>query len=127
MLHSNSRLHRHRKADATFPIVSAASIAAKVTRDAWIENWVFEEAARSFSHLPPKWLTEDRGSGYPSGKYRARDYTVNHEEPQLLLDPKTKEWLNSTMDKTFGYPSIARFSWATVKLKLDKDAHPVTW
>ncbi len=67
-LYSNSRVHCRRKADATFPIVSAASIAAKVTRDAWIENWVFEEAARTSSHIAPKWLTEDRGSGYPSGK-----------------------------------------------------------
>lgn len=46
------------KADSIYPIVGAASIAAKVTRDAWIENWQFAE--------PGEWDTA-MGSGYPSG------------------------------------------------------------
>lgn len=46
------------KADSIYAIVSAASIAAKVTRDAWIENWMFAE--------PGEWDTAT-GSGYPSG------------------------------------------------------------
>lgn len=58
-----------RKADSTFPIVSAASIAAKVTRDAWMDGWVFEEAANIKGDMPPPaWLSAPRGSGYPSGK-----------------------------------------------------------
>jgi len=53
------------KADAKFKIVGAASVAAKVTRDACIEGWYFEESLKN-SKLG--WST-DFGSGYPSGKY----------------------------------------------------------
>ena len=52
--------------------------------------------------------SKDVGSGYPS-------------------DPKTKAWLESHLDRTFGYPKIVRFSWATVKHILEKDAHSVKW
>ncbi|RDB26294.1 Ribonuclease H2 subunit A [Hypsizygus marmoreus] len=93
------------KADSKFKIVGAASVAAKVTRDACIDGWVFEEnEGRSSSNL---WATEF-GCGYPS-------------------DPKTQAWLKNSIDPTFGFPKIARFSWTTVKLLLDKNAHAVKW
>lgn len=47
------------KADSKYKIVSAASIAAKVTRDACLEEWVWEEAAVWDSTV---------GSGYPGGE-----------------------------------------------------------
>jgi len=53
------------KADAKFKIVGAASVAAKVTRDACVEGWCFEESLKN-SKLG--WST-DFGSGYPSGKH----------------------------------------------------------
>ncbi|CAE6536301.1 unnamed protein product [Rhizoctonia solani] len=87
------------KADSLYPIVSAASIAAKVTRDAWIENWVFAE--------PGEWDTK-MGSGYPS-------------------DPNTKAWLKAVCEPTFGFPSIVRFSWGTSKTALENNGHSVTW
>ncbi|CDO73713.1 hypothetical protein BN946_scf185015.g41 [Trametes cinnabarina] len=105
------------KADQKFKIVGAASVAAKVTRDALIEGWVYEEL-----HVPPsagggdrdenasvqaRWA-EDTGSGYPS-------------------DPKTQAWIKNSLDPIFGYPSLARFSWATIKVVLEKDAYPVKW
>lgn len=51
------------KADALFPVVSAASIVAKVTRDVMLEVWAFSEAEARAG------LGADRefGSGYPSG------------------------------------------------------------
>ncbi|KAI0719271.1 ribonuclease H2 subunit A [Cerioporus squamosus] len=130
------------KADQTFKIVGAASVAAKVTRDAWVEGWVYEEdappvncaggvKARLFQQPgrvgedvemeagvenkteaegfkgEGKWV-EKTGSGYPS-------------------DPNTQAWIRSSLEPTFGYPSFARFSWATIKVVLEKDAHPVEW
>lgn len=37
-----------------------------------------------------------------------------------MTDPNTQAWLRAHADQTFGYPSIARFSWATVKVILEK-------
>lgn len=57
------------KADSKFKIVGAASVAAKVTRDACIEEWKFEENRVSPDAGPatvPTWSSE-LGSGYPSG------------------------------------------------------------
>ncbi|KAI0782563.1 ribonuclease H-like domain-containing protein [Abortiporus biennis] len=109
------------KADSKFKIVGAASVAAKVTRDAWVEGWIFEESVpRNFAstsqqngtHIETKksdypW-SDALGSGYPS-------------------DPNTKAWVKSSLDPTFGYPSLVRFSWTTIKVVLEKDAHAVDW
>jgi ribonuclease H2 subunit A len=48
-----------KKADALFPIVSAASICAKVTRDRVLSHWQFKEDRPN--------LSTEFGSGYPSG------------------------------------------------------------
>jgi ribonuclease HII len=52
------------KADDKFKIVGAASVAAKVTRDAWIDGWLFEE---DDGKDKSRWATAC-GSGYPSGE-----------------------------------------------------------
>lgn len=49
-----------KKADSTYPIVSAASICAKVTRDHTLQTWVFQEGIAA--------KMDDFGSGYPAGK-----------------------------------------------------------
>ncbi|KAI0058208.1 ribonuclease HII [Artomyces pyxidatus] len=97
------------KADSKFKIVGAASVAAKVTRDAWIEGWKFEEdPPESSSEQSEQPWSSILGSGYPS-------------------DPKTQAWIKSSLDRTFGYPSLVRFSWTTVKVVLEKEAHAVEW
>jgi ribonuclease H2 subunit A len=53
------------KADFTYPVVSAASICAKVTRDSELKDYVFKEK---------KEFIREFGCGYPG-------------------DPKTKDWL----------------------------------
>jgi len=86
------------KADADFPIVSAASICAKVARDRCIKSWIFQEG-----DFPPEY-----GSGYPA-------------------DPKTKQWLKDIMDPIFGFPQFVRFSWSTCSKILEQSAPLVRW
>ncbi|XP_038064503.1 ribonuclease H2 subunit A-like isoform X1 [Patiria miniata] len=88
------------KADAKFPIVSAASICAKVVRDQVLKSWIFFEGDDI--------VTRDYGSGYPS-------------------DPATKHWLADNMDKVFGYPQFVRFSWSTTSTLLENKAYHVHW
>lgn len=52
-----------KKADSTYPIVSAASICAKVTRDHALKVWKFTEGVE----------VKEFGSGYPGGKYLSID------------------------------------------------------
>ena len=102
-----------KKADSLFPIVSAASIAAKVTRDLNLEAWSFsEEVPRPLGlHTPYRTLNEFStlrcsrrlGSGYPG-------------------DPLTKIWLQNHLDPIFGYPRLVRFSWGTTKKILKTSA-----
>eukprot|EP00833_Pecoramyces_ruminatium_P006635 jgi/Orpsp1_1/1180667/evm.model.c7180000074257.1 len=85
------------KADSKFPIVSAASICAKVNRDYLIQNWKFIEN---------KEFLGEKGSGYPN-------------------DPKTKEWIKNHCDKVFGFPGLVRFSWSTCENYLLENGYTV--
>lgn len=84
-----------KKADSTYPIVSAASICAKVTRDHALKVWQFQEneGLNGISF----------GSGYPA-------------------DPVTKSFLNDRIEPIFGYPRLVRFSWSTAVNALEHKA-----
>ncbi|XP_058513565.1 ribonuclease H2 subunit A-like [Ochotona princeps] len=88
------------KADALYPVVSAASICAKVARDQAVRDWQFLETLED--------LDTDYGSGYPN-------------------DPKTKAWLRKYVEPVFGFPQFVRFSWSTAQSILEKEAEGVTW
>lgn len=77
-----------KKADSTYPIVSAASIAAKVSRDHALKVWKFPEGLQL--------KQDDFGSGYPG-------------------DPTTKKFLQENIDPVFGFPRLVRFSWSTAE------------
>jgi ribonuclease H2 subunit A len=73
------------KADANYPIVSVASIVAKVTRDESIEALKKDNPGIG-----------DFGSGYPG-------------------DAKAKRWLEKNFDPLNGYPDFVRLSWNTIR------------
>lgn len=86
-----------KKADSTYPIVSLASICAKVSRDHALKVWSFREGIE---------VPEDGfGSGYPG-------------------DPVTKRFLQEC-EPVFGFPRIVRFSWSTAENSLNGSAYPV--
>ncbi|ELP92087.1 ribonuclease H2 subunit A, putative [Entamoeba invadens IP1] len=79
------------KADAKYPVVSGASIVAKVTRDVCLERWIFKEThTEGFS-----------GFGYPT-------------------DLVTINWMKESYDPVFGYPNFVRFGWETSKRIVEK-------
>uniref|UniRef100_A0A8C4L8X6 Ribonuclease n=1 Tax=Equus asinus TaxID=9793 RepID=A0A8C4L8X6_EQUAS len=88
------------KADSLYPVVSAASICAKVARDQAVKNWKFVEKLQDSD--------TDYGSGYPN-------------------DPKTKAWLRRHVEPVFGFPQFVRFSWRTAQSILEKEAEDVVW
>jgi ribonuclease H2 subunit A len=59
-LFSGAKITVSKKADSLFPIVSAASIAAKVIRDHRLKTWTFKE--RNLTAVSTNF-----GSGYPAG------------------------------------------------------------
>eukprot|EP00252_Welwitschia_mirabilis_P027558 TRINITY_DN9486_c0_g1_i1.p1 TRINITY_DN9486_c0_g1~~TRINITY_DN9486_c0_g1_i1.p1 ORF type:complete len:293 (+),score=55.94 TRINITY_DN9486_c0_g1_i1:143-1021(+) len=81
-----------KKADSLYPVVSGASIVAKVTRDTALRNWILDETLEGIS--------KNFGSGYPG-------------------DPETKSWLEQHKHPVFGFPSLVRFSWATCNSYLE--------
>ncbi|BBG96841.1 Polynucleotidyl transferase, ribonuclease H-like superfamily protein, partial [Prunus dulcis] len=88
-----------KKADSIYPVVSGASIVAKVTRDRALRDWVLEETAED--------LHKNFGSGYPG-------------------DPNTKAWLQHHKHLVFGFPTLVRFSWGTCTPYF-KDIVEVLW
>ena len=79
-----------KKADSLYPCVSAASVCAKVTRDAALQVCYQSYATSGMSSA------EGWGSGYPS-------------------DTRCTTWLKDNIDSLFGWGTECRFSWGTVK------------
>ncbi|KAJ3423803.1 ribonuclease h2 subunit a [Anaeramoeba flamelloides] len=93
-------IYVRKKADSLFPIVSSASICAKVIRDQLLDEWVFKEKNVDFSR--------NFGSGYTS-------------------DPNLKNWMKNNVNLIFGFPSIVRFSWSTSENFLEQKGATVKW
>lgn len=93
-----------KKADSLYPCVSAASVCAKVTRDAALDV-LYSAYATEEDDGVVAW-----GSGYPS-------------------DARCSNWLKANMDPVFGWGSECRFSWGTAREMLEAKGAPckVDW
>lgn len=98
-----------KKADSLYPCVSAASVCAKVTRDAALEVCYQSYVVEAGSDTPAA-AAQGWGSGYPS-------------------DARCTTWLKSNMDPLFGWGNECRFSWGTAKdlLEAKGNAAKVDW
>jgi ribonuclease HII len=76
-------VHAEHRADESYPLVAAASVVAKVERDARIDA-----LADDYAEYGPI------GSGYPS-------------------DPTTRDFLRTYVEETGTLPDCARASWST--------------
>ena len=100
-----------KKADSLYPCVSAASVCAKVTRDAALEV-CWQEYAKGLPQPCSRQISTDKGgwgSGYPTD---------------------AKPWLDRNMEPFFGWGNETRFSWGTAKDLLEvggKEAVKVDW
>ncbi|KAI1127971.1 ribonuclease H2 subunit A [Nemania abortiva] len=101
-----------KKADSLYPCVSAASVCAKVTRDAALEVLYEAWAQNNKGAGVEDQETEDAlfwGSGYPS-------------------DARCVAWLKQNMHPVFGWGPECRFSWGTAKDMLEaKGGVKVEW
>lgn len=97
-----------KKADSLYPCVSAASVCAKVTRDAALETCyeAFRAAESGSGEDETAGVVPDWGSGYPS-------------------DARCINWLKQNIDPLFGWGVETRFSWGTAKEMLESKTAPV--
>lgn len=104
-----------RKADATYPVVGAASIAAKVTRDACLKQWLYEEP-----DLGPSLLGKRKRTEHHADDESTDDTSLWQTGSGYPGDPQTVQYLKDTLDPVFGWAGIVRFSWATAKSMLEE-------
>ncbi|CZS88597.1 probable 35 kDa ribonuclease H [Rhynchosporium agropyri] len=102
-----------KKADSLYPCVSAASVCAKVTRDAALE--VLYE---SYVNKPQEEEQDEEMSGTGSTKKAkvAEEASWGSGYPS---DARCTSWLKRNMDPVFGWGAECRFSWGTAKDMLD--------
>uniref|UniRef100_A0A7S1GIL2 Ribonuclease n=1 Tax=Cyclophora tenuis TaxID=216820 RepID=A0A7S1GIL2_CYCTE len=98
-----------KKADSKYLPCSAASVVAKVSRDAILDNWKWTERNYSENNNDEGGGMTDFGSGYPS-------------------DPKCQEWMKRSLkDPVFCFPDLVRFSWGPAKQAVKDRGVPVEW
>ncbi|KAL2133446.1 hypothetical protein VTI74DRAFT_2332 [Chaetomium olivicolor] len=104
-----------KKADSLYPCVSAASVCAKVTRDAALEVlW----RARGRDGRP---VERAEGEGEDQKKIKEED----EEEEEMTWgsgypsDGRCVSWLKGNMHPVFGWGPECRFSWGTAKDMLE--------
>ena len=111
-----------KKADSLFPVVSAASVVAKVTRDIALEE-MYESlyqapaADAAAENEAAEGEDEEVKEDKASKKRKAEDADWGSGYPS---DVRCTSWLKRNMNPVFGWGTECRFSWGTCKDLLEK-------
>lgn len=115
-----------KKADSLYPCVSAASVCAKVTRDAALEVLysAYGEVSMDLTNDEEEEADEDGGKADNADKQVESDWGSGYPS-----DVRCTSWMKRNMDPVFGWGRECRFSWGTTKDMLETRgaAAPVTW
>jgi len=114
------------KADALYPIVSAASIVAKVTRDRDVESLEKELAGRVEKMETEEEEEQENENKTTTKKKEKKKIDIGSGYPS---DPATKLFLESSKHALFGWGPHVRFSWSTAAraLSVEEGGVAVTW
>ncbi|XP_026190019.1 ribonuclease H2 subunit A [Cyclospora cayetanensis] len=126
------------KADSLFPVVSAASILAKVTRDRALKLWPAPvRPVKRLKQLQENQEKKHQAKGTKNTSAAADAVSAEEEaqgEAQEAVygtgypgDRITVAFLKDYMDPVFGFPEIVRWSWQTAKDLFEKEGVQTQW
>lgn len=115
-LFPSARVTVAKKADSLYPCVSAASVCAKVTRDAALEvlHGRHAGAAAAAAAVVDGSEEEEKGQGKEKGKEKEKGAAMAWGSG-YPSDPRCVSWMKGNMHPVFGWGPECRFSWGTAK------------